>query len=45
MPAVSARQNRYIHAQANKGVEWARRFIAHSHGKPVPKRRKRRLKS
>lgn len=30
MPFKSARQRRFIYAQARKGKKWAKKFIAHS---------------
>ncbi len=49
MPAVSQKQNALVHALANKGVAWAKRWVADSHGQdvkslPVYKGRKSRRK-
>lgn len=44
MPYESAKQSRYIHAKANEGVGWAKRFVKHSHGTHVKKAMKRKMK-
>lgn len=43
MPYRSKAQSAYIHAKANEGVGWAKKFVADSHGKKV-KRRRRKLR-
>lgn len=42
MPYDSAKQVRFIHAQANKGVAWAKRVVAKGHAKRKRGRAKRR---
>lgn len=37
MPYASEAQSRYIHMLARRGVKWAAKFVADSHGTKVPK--------
>ena len=43
MPAKSRRQQKFIHAQADKGVAWAQRMVAKGHAR-LEKKRKRKKK-
>lgn len=43
MPAVSARQQRYVYWRASQGDAWAKRWLAEGHTKPV-KRKCRKIK-
>jgi hypothetical protein len=37
MPSVSKAQNRFVHAKANEGKKWAKKWVAHSRGQNVSK--------
>lgn len=37
MPYESKKQAAYIHAQADKGKDWAKKFVKHSSGTKVKK--------
>lgn len=37
MPSKSLAQNRFVHAMAEKGASWAKKWVAAQHGTKVPK--------
>jgi hypothetical protein len=44
MPYKSKKQAAFIHAAAERGDKWAKKFVAHSHGTVVKKTKRRRGK-